>query len=531
MNQEVEDMIDKIELFVEKLPLLKIGGLSFEKEFLIEGHRLWWFYKMRFLRQLLPIQFDNFRQMAIELISKEKQNRTIDGLKVFLLRKLLSINEFLKFQISKTTPGRESLVKDLLFSVHTNAVLGIEKGEVRVDRIQRVIDYINTDESLSKEIVIIDPISKVFSWKLRGYPNLFYNYIDKEIKMESKRLASKLNKKWRIVRNEIRPSTKEEEEIYDLLLPALDFFYSKEMIYLVVRYYETYKKIINDKKIRGLVVYACGGVIERCAIAAAETLLVPSFHISHGLGSSNLEWDYPSLHYWLVYSDLFKEHLIKLKAPEENVIVTGPVFLENYDKYKKEKKDSKKKTILFLSNTAVEDNIMRKKEYFSLIKKYMQELLRIKDTEIIIKPHPRELHKEEYQNIINNLKTTKIKVRDSMEKEFLLRLMSESDAVVGFFSTTLIEANILDKPSLLINLYPKKRVDKYGYFYNNTPAILKIDSDKNITNIVRKILYDKRLRENLSKKRKEMLRKYVRLDGKEASRAYQAIKTRLRSRL
>ncbi len=295
-----EEIQLKIKKFLEK----------FEEETIeinYDGHSIWWFFEERFLGYRLSSQlFSRKDTVNVKSIPKEGEfklsNEIKNKIKAFFLRKFLLWNEKSKILISKFN-NRESQLEDnkstVMFLVHSNAILFNKKfdkksqnSEFKVDRIETLVDEVKKDKSLQEYISVVDPISHNSFLKLLKYENLFYRYVDNKIKKKSKSVSSNLHNKWKNIRNKIFYESKIEREILSYFQASLDLFFSKEMIYIIILYYETYKKIIEKKNIKLLCIYSPAGVITRCAVAAARKLNVKCLMVPHGLG-------FPRNNYWI----------------------------------------------------------------------------------------------------------------------------------------------------------------------------------------------------------------------------------------
>jgi len=60
MMNKKEEIVERIKKFVEKLSSMKVDGSTFEEQFFIEGHSLWWIYKLRFIHEGLYIYIKRF---------------------------------------------------------------------------------------------------------------------------------------------------------------------------------------------------------------------------------------------------------------------------------------------------------------------------------------------------------------------------------------------------------------------------------------------------------------------------------------
>ncbi len=381
----------------------------------------------------------------------------------------------------------------------------------------------------------MDALSSVFrpwSQRLVESPNLIHANINKKECIETLRTGTILESAWkRFKQNLTTVLSKKEKELFFLLEPGLDFFFSRHTIAVTLMYYEVFKKIFVEKQADAVVMYASGMTLERTAIQAAHTLHIPSIRLMHGLALSNTKWTNPDMNYVLSNNELEKKQYIQLGAPAKSIVVTGPIFLHNIKRYLKMKKQPNKQPhILFCTAPMIAENVIEKSRYFSYIQKFLAELKDVNGGRctVKIKLHPLEKEGEEYRKIIQELQAPNINIVEGMEKNVLYGLIHECDAFVSFFSTTISEANLLGRLTILIDLYDHYFVDRFGIYFRNTEAVLKADPDTpagTLRTLVEKVLFDESMRKDLASKRAKFVRLFFyKKDGRAPERAVKNIK-------
>ncbi|RKX91903.1 MAG: hypothetical protein DRP84_10865 [Spirochaetes bacterium] len=515
MSKEKE-LDSEIQKFLENF-----GG--FVNDIQYDGWPIWWFFKQRFLGDRLLPPLPSYEEIINSILNREEvgfKQKFKNKVTVFSLGKFLEYNEKTKIFISRFNKGKSSKKTDkkrIMFMTHTNAILPDKDYGYTVDRIGSVVKEVRKDPELEEYISVISPLSHKNWLKLLDYPNLVYSYIDKEIKKKAKRGSILLHKKWKEISKEINYNL-----IGEHFKTALNVFFSRESIYLIILYYETYKKIIKQEKINFLCFYAAGGILSKCAIAAAHNSGVKSLTISHGLGAPSRNPDQPPSFYHAVIGDKYKEKYIELGVNPENIFVTGPVFMDEIVRYIKDKNlQNKKKKILFATQPLVEDNYLSKEEYFNYIKEYLSDLKKLQNVDIKIKLHPREKYLEFYQNLLKSLNFERITIVKGQEKKLLYNLIKESDLVIGFSSTVLVEAMIIGTPIISIDLL----IGGNDPIIQNRDKIIHLNPKKSIYPISKKILYDKKEQKSIIKKQRELLKEYLyKVDGKGGKRVVNLIK-------
>jgi len=441
-----------------------------------DGWSLWWFFKLRFLENKLPKIF-------------------------FKSEKIALYNEQIKWLLSsKKTKKPQDDKKRIMFMVHTNAIL----PDKTIDRIESVIKEVRKSPEFEEYISVVSPLSHKNYLQISKQTNLIYSYIDEKIKQKAREASKRLHEEWK----ELKDKSKHHE-----------FFFSKEMLYLTILYYETYKKIIQEECINLLCVYADTGILSKCAIAAAHRSGINTLHIWHGTEIPSVNPDQPDTVYHVTIGEKYKEEYIKLGVPKENVFVTGPVFLDSIIHYLNKKYYGKKhkKQILLATSCWLEDNRGDEEIYTKFITNLSKHIY-MWDAQLIIKMHPREQSEKLYSFISQKYKNIEI-IKDKT-KDTLYNLIGQSDVVVGFGSTINTEAMIMGKPSLFIDFEQFHLKD----FILGDERVLRV-SPENVPLILLKILTDVKFKKKTINKQNEVIKDYLyKIDGNAGKRIFEIIK-------
>lgn len=526
---EKTEIGNRIYKFIDGLPEYTAGGMSIN-DIKYDGIPIWWFFKAKFREGKLPLQLPEHRKIVSDIAINKKitiLESVKNQLKAYLFAKFIRYNEELKIFISRFNKKQSKMVAgkgNIMFLVHTNAIL-FDKSKVgfAVDRFESVVNKIREDNELQEYISVVDPMSHNSFFNLLRYENLIYRYMDRDIRKIASGHASRLHNEWKNIKCSMHYDSNLEFRIYEYIKPAMDFVFSKDMIYLVILYYEAYKRVIRENKINLLLIYADSGIITRCAIKAADASNVDILHISHGTGVG-VSPDLSDILYHAVIGEDYRREYIKQGIAEDRIFVTGPLFMDDIVKYKKENYDNEKKHILFLTWPINDPNLIRVEEadYINFMKRWIGELNTVGDVKITIKPHPREIVKV-YESIVNSLGYRNIDiiktVGKTQTKDFLYSLIRNSDLVISFGSTASIESIIIGTPSIIINLFgpPNDPIMREG--------IINLGPEENISGTVKELLYNKEkikgAIENGNQKAKEYL--YA-VDGRANERVMEIIK-------
>lgn len=512
MNLSKEEIKKEIQKFFENF------NKSVE-EIKYDSWPLWWFFRQLFITDALPTQFIGHKEIIDKVKSGKKPNRIEkirNRIKILLLRKLFEYSEKSKTQISRFNKKESKIEKNkktVMFLIHTNAIIFKPDGSFEEDRFQSLIDEVRNDSGLQIYLSIVDPLTHNSFLKLLKYENLIYRYITPGIIENIRRESSRLNKEWNKIKEKIIYNSKIENLIWEYNKPALNFFFSKELIYILLFYYEAYKDVIKKKDIKLLSLYAIGGPIIRCAIAAADRMKIRSIHIFHGLDV--VEYlDLPESLYHCVPGDEYKKKMIRAGINSNNIFVTGPAFMNEIVPFIKTDSEinAKTKRILFASNPTIDERpkMMDKENWYKYLKKYLNGLSKLRDTEIIVKPHPREKDITIYKSIIKELDRN-IKLVTDHKKSILYSLIRGSDIVITFGSTVSLESTIIGTPTIIIDIIDFSKISDP---FLSGGHVKHVSLDAEIPAVVDGIINNPIMRDECIKNGKKFVQDYLyKIDG------------------
>ena len=425
---------------------------SFNDLFNIEGIPLGWFYRGFFMPHMIPKLINPYNS-----IETKRKNNLFQQIKFYLSSKIISkyihINENkkIKYIKKKKVYKKEEKVLFLTYSNHLS-----ENG--RIFRIQKIIQKIKKDRKIKELIIFADPLTINDYKKIDNFDNI-YQYYDDLIAKKSKISSRELNKK--IYGLSIKSKNNLFQIDETLLWPyfkyAFKFYFSKEFLYLLILYYELFKKILERENVKVVTITGSESLFEKGLIAAAKQLNIPVVVIQHGMGKeefmTNPEIISPKK--IAAFSNKYKKRFIELGVKKEDVVVTGSVIYDEIKQYIGRKK-KKEKNILIITEPFIEFMFLKKDAYFKRIMKILKEITKIKGAKISIKLHPRETHFENYKKIIKNQGYNNVKIYDNrVIGSAFYKLINECDSFVHFGSNAALEAMIIGRSIVKINMFDK----------------------------------------------------------------------------
>jgi len=375
----------------------------------------------------------------------------------FVLRKGLATNEMIKLLISKLGKRNWEDVgkKDVLFVAFTDQVFE-KDGRLEFAIFGKIIHSLREGEA-DPLILICDPISKNSFLKLRKYDLLLYSYITPEIIKKSKELANDLNKKWRNLdeKLKIKLFAIKEKNYWKFFERDMDILFSKELLSTLIKYYLTFKNILKKRDIKVVYLTSLVGIYELAILAAAHKLDKKIVYVSHGYTWAPRESEFIKNIIIAASGPEEKRNFIKGGIKEKNIFVTGSPFYDGIIEYKQKKVQRRAKKIVCLLTTAlVESKIMKKKKYFELIRQTLAQVKSVREVgKVIIKIHPRERYKSEYESIVKSLDMRDAEVIQGTTKAELYSIIANSDLLIGFGSTALLEGLMIGKDVIHLDMF------------------------------------------------------------------------------
>jgi hypothetical protein len=442
-------------------------GKSFAEIMEIEGFPLSWFYSRYFLNDVLPSVVNPF-----PLLEKNKELSLKEKIKYKLFSKIIKkyiyFNEKRKIIFTKRNKLKNNLPFELeeaekkngkaLFITYTNHLC--QNGDIF--RINEIISKIKERGTIPNLILVIDYLSGTSSHnKNKTFKdiNTQYNYYDKKISLQARQIATKLNKKWKKI-----PLKKKEEmfnfegkSLFSYFKYSMDMFFSKEFIYVTILNYFIFKKILKKENIKAIMISSQNSIYEKGIIAAASKKGIKVFRLQHGTREDIVSPDKYDNIYKLVFSEKFKQEAIKAGWRPEQIIIVGPVIFDEIIPYISETERGNKR-VLFATGPFVQSGTISVTDYQERIREIIFSFKKYGFNHIDIKLHPREIPFKRcaanYEQMILSagFNSYNIYQGNASRKEFY-ESIQKSELFINFGSTAAVEAMIIGRPILTIDLF------------------------------------------------------------------------------
>lgn len=506
---------------IEKWSERKVNGEKFNDVFQMDGIPVWYFLEPLIKLACLPRPFESLA--GIEKGARKGRTHTRLGelklkLTHFGLRKGLWLNEKIKWSIS-SSKRRKAGERDVLFLGYTNQTVRGKRGELKPIGFSDVVKNLKK-KGMKPLVLFCDPISENSFRGLLKFPDLLYSYVDSKILKESKKLSRELNQEWKKISEgkKAKLFTFNGKSYWRFLKDEMNFLFSSEMLATLTTYYLTFKKVIEDHRIKVVYLTALGGFYEALLMGVVYKLDKKIVYSPHGYGDR-----------YLVVRDEFIENvsfaalgseesqrLLKLGIKNENIFTTGPPFFDEIVKYRKREMKKIKKTVALMTQPLVEEQHMGEKEYFNCIRRFLIQINKAKNVaKIVVKLHPRERYKSRYESIVKSLGLRNVRVIQELGKDALYSILSDSDLLVSYGSTTDIEGLMLGKNVVNIDGLKKGPAAEAAKRDKYRDAIVTIDKNGDLTGTITKILTNKDFQWKLKQKRQRYIaNSFYKIDGK-----------------
>jgi hypothetical protein len=319
---------------------------------------------------------------------------------------------------------------------------------------------------------------KVFIEKIKDW-DLVYNpinvYWNKRIYNRNKIVFKEYKNRWNYIKKDPVLQELFDNKNRNHIMMELEYYFLVVLPH-VVKYKDLAVQMIKDEKPNLILLVNEYSWRERSLVFAAKLLNIPVMAIQHGVihefhrgymyGEKEITLGCPLPDITAVYGYYYYNLLTEISSyPKDRVIVTGQPRYDHLfaveqkysrnqviDKYKI---DPNSKIILWTTQChglSMKENIVNFETAFNCIDNLKEE-----DITLIIKQHPGETNK--YTKLIYRfLKKYKINVIITAKDADTYELIYACDVLMTKSSTTVLEAILLDKPVIVLNLSGERDV-------------------------------------------------------------------------
>jgi len=442
--------------------------------------------------------------MYENFIKFRKKRGLIDEKKDLLLRKFIELNNNKK---EKEYTEKIGLKKDILMILY--GISPINTFKPIINKLGNKIKVIRYDPPSENTTKIFLEKNKI------NYSNID-NYIDDSIKKELKEAERWLSLEWKRIRKDTEIKKKLGKD-YDLIIKALKYFcYTRKSYLEIIRLIELYTRTYEIEKPKEIIVSDDSNAYGRTAIEVAKKNKIFTLCIQHGQLQGNIVVS-DGADKLIVNGFQDKRYLISQGVKKNKIIVTGQIRFDNIHKELKITREKaciklginpKKKVVLFTFQKKVAgENVTQ-----SAIKCFISELKKIKN-------------KEDYEFIISAREDIPLKMlpKSTGNLKFKIirggeihNLLRAVDVFSTAFSTVAIEAILLEKPVISINIDSKE--NEY-INYTKLGVGFKITKEEDFLRALNNCLENKEFLKKFKISREKFIKDYnYKLDGRALER-------------
>lgn len=338
--------------------------------------------------------------------------------------------------------------------------------------------------------------------RMKGIPG---NDVEKiESRQIAKRIAAYYHAKLKRDIDFQRIFTYEGINFWEAIESAVDYLLSREPFDKIFSLL-SFRKALDTLK-PDILVLACGdkGTGVASHVLLAKKFAIPVLEIRHGVLSSNLLPRRQALDKIAIGGDYWKRIYIQLGARDDQVVVTGWPKYDIYNKLKDQAAKEQRSTINLLFAMG-----LNAKYNLEIIESIVLFIAGCAQLRLIVKPHPYDSAKT-YEHMVKQYEQVIL----CESRADISRLVASSDLVIIISSTVGIEAALLDKPIICVNMASEQSQPVYV----SNGVALEVKKLDNLIPAIKDALYNEEVRARLAEARKEFVYQHAYIQDGQASK-------------
>jgi CDP-glycerol glycerophosphotransferase (TagB/SpsB family) len=357
---------------------------------------------------------------------------------------------------------------------------------------------------------------------------------DYRIKMADNRV--KLKQKWNELDNnqEFRESMVYQSiATWSLVKERLEYLFLNRFPELI-KDIEIFKYMRDKEKIDMIVVAYDVVEFEKTLVTVGNRKGVPSLVVQHGISGHPIGFLPLAASKIAAWGRITRDWLVKEGVDGDRVVITGSPRYDRYllsdeNRVKEKEKicrelhlDLQKKIIVFATDIAGEKtsfanlhvSLKEMETYFHVL---IKALRAFPEAQLVIKFHPGIRNEDVQRELIQRIGGDNVVAIKNIDMKALL---NSSDILIALWSTVGLEAMILDKPVITMDLTDRV-VPHHAYkrLYAKSGAAIGVYNEEDLVPAIRDALYNEEVRKRLAEARNKFVYEYVyKQDGKPSKR-------------
>jgi len=390
--------------------------------------------------------------------------------------------------------------------------------------IQPVVEKLLSEEKAN--IIFLNTNINIFSQYIKeDYPvSMFFEFrIKKDIKKIIEKNQKEFIKVWDRLGNNKDFKSKfvfNNTFFWRIIKKKLEYFWIKRFKWSI-KNIEILKEIMREKNVNLILVWDDSLEFNRTLVIVGKDLEIPSIMVQHGIWGTELtiaEKIYVDK--IALWGERSKKGLIGRGINPSRLTITGNPGYDKIIPIRNNQRIYKDNFIVFATQMTEDYTSIDMNKDEEIINVLYSAIKKIPDSRLIIKVHPGEKIKK-YQRLIKNKKYQNVEV---IKKTDLFELLNKSSILTTYASTVALEAIILNKPVIIVNLTGQP----YQYPYIKSGAAIGVCKEEDLCPAIIDVLNNPDVQNRLAEKREKFILDNVyKLDGKATLRVINLIEETL----
>jgi len=446
----------------------------------------------------------------ILLLVLEKQDIKVRMISRWFFRVKNKANDYFKYLIEKYKID----IKKVLFLLARIRNLGMKDmilGKAALEKptffvinhrvIQPVVEKL-LNEKKANVIFLNTNINLFRRYIKENYPvSMFFEF---KIKKIIKRVIKKNQKQFMAVWNELINNedfkgkfVSNNTSFWRIIKRQLEYFWVKRFKWSI-RNIEILREIMKKSNVNGILVWDDSLEFNRTLVVVGKYLGIPSIMVHHGIWAVDLKIaEKIYVDKVALWGERSRKGLIARGINPSLLTITGNPGFDRIVSIRGKQGIHKDNTIVFATQMIEDYTSMSVNKDEEIIDVLYSAIKRIPDTRLVIKVHPGEKIRK-YQRLIKDKKYQNVEV---IKKTDLFGLLSKCRILVTYVSTVALEAIILNKPVIIVNLTGQP----YEYPYIESGAAIGVCKEEDVYPAIVDVLNNPDVQNKLAEKREKFI--------------------------
>lgn len=455
------------------------------------------------------------KKIYLNLLSVSFINGIRDNFKILTSMdrtKIHSQSRALKFLFNCVEWQRRLFSKLPTRSIHKiksqKTILMIAHAKNHIYVLKPIYEELKRNDTCSVDVICLDSIMNSDTAKELKKENIpytiFESHIIKQIDIEVEKFNDQLEKMWHDFENDInfqKSLVYMDFSIWPVVKDAFAYFFATRQRFAeIVKYIETLELIYKSKKPNIIIATNIVVPFGKTAVCVGNALDIPTLYVQHAVISQHpSSADMPATKI-AASGDFSKNVLLKYDVNPTKIVLTGQPKYDFLHDTQLNFNDNIYNQLAIKHDLGVIALTTQPHPTEDMVKLYRCVIGTMKyltDKQLVIKLHPDEIlsvRKKIIDKICAEFNVKNVKITKDIN---LYDVLNISEIILTEFSTTALEAMMLDKPVITINLTGE--ADRMPYAKSG--AAIGVYDEQDLLPALESILHDENVRKELSMNR------------------------------